>query len=245
MAELESGRLRAGGLDMAYDSAGHGSPALVLIHGFMASRADFQDVLPILGERRRAIAYDLRGHGDTSHAPDPASYTLDRLAEDLGQLLDRLGLGRVHLFGHSMGGMVAHRFALAAPERVQSLILSSTSAHPVILSRELMMKTPPWLFDRTTKSWEKVDTQGALFLRAHFGAVPSLGHSLRSMKCPTLALVGADDPQFRATIQEIAREIPEATLVELEGVGHQPHLEAPGRWVDEVERHLARCSASG
>ncbi|MFO0727733.1 MAG: alpha/beta hydrolase [Myxococcota bacterium] len=237
MLALETGRVRAGGLEFAYDAVGSGSPPLVLIHGYMAHRADFRDVLPMLGARRRVIAYDLRGHGDSDRGP-AERYTLDTLADDLGRMLDQLGIGQIHLLGHSMGGMVAHRFVLAAPDRVRSLILSSTTAHPVTLSPAITQSMPRALLDRAAGGWEKVDAAGARVLRADFGRVPSLVSTLATIRCPTLGLVGELDPQFRTPTAELAALIPGAQLVELGGVSHQPHLEAPARFVEELERFL-------
>jgi 2-succinyl-6-hydroxy-2,4-cyclohexadiene-1-carboxylate synthase len=70
---------------------------------------------------------DLLGHGRSDAPSDPRRYALERQAEDLIALLDRLGMERIDLLGYSMGGRLALRLALAAPERVGALILESTS----------------------------------------------------------------------------------------------------------------------
>ena len=72
------------------------------------------------------VTYDLRGHGE-SPLPDPG-FGLDDLVDDLEQLRVRLGLERMHLAGHSLGGMIGPRTALRFPDRVSSLGLYSTAA---------------------------------------------------------------------------------------------------------------------
>ncbi len=103
---------------------------LVLLHGLTGHRDDFLPVLPAIHVRHPALALlapDLRGHGDSTHGGDPATFSFERLVGDLRGFLDRLGIARCHLLGHSFGGMVALRFALAARERLASLVLVGTA----------------------------------------------------------------------------------------------------------------------
>ena len=65
------------------------------------------------------------------HTGDPAGYTLEQLARDLGAALAALDVERCDLLGHSMGGMLAQRVARADPGRIASLVLLSTSAEPL------------------------------------------------------------------------------------------------------------------
>jgi 2-succinyl-6-hydroxy-2,4-cyclohexadiene-1-carboxylate synthase len=123
-------RLRVADVEIACDDVGSGTRPLVLIHGYTGFRHDFATQLPELGALGRTLAPDLRGHGESSHAPDPSRYTLARCAQDVLGLLDALGVERCDLLGHSMGGMIALRFALAHPERVASLVLMNTAARP-------------------------------------------------------------------------------------------------------------------
>jgi 3-oxoadipate enol-lactonase len=79
-----------------------------------------------LGERFRTLRYDIRGHG-ASEVP-PAPYSMSDLGSDLVELLDRLEIERVMLCGLSIGGMISMWVAAHAPDRVQRLVLCSTSA---------------------------------------------------------------------------------------------------------------------
>jgi 3-oxoadipate enol-lactonase len=106
-------------------------PALVLVHGFGGAKEDFSDQVDDLARDHRVVTFDLRGHGESDGPEDPVRYSLDRFAADLGNVLDALDIGACRLLGHSMGGMVVRRFVLAAPQRVDALILMDTSPGPV------------------------------------------------------------------------------------------------------------------
>ena len=116
-------------LEFAYENAGDddGVP-LVLLHGFTGHRDDFCAVLQDLARTRRVLVPDLRGHGESGRAEGPGGYTFLECMTDLLAFLDALGIERCDLLGHSMGGMVAVRFALGCPARLRSLVLMSTSA---------------------------------------------------------------------------------------------------------------------
>lgn len=107
-----------------------GATPLVLVHGFTGGRIDFTDVIDDLAGDRRVVAWDHRGHSDSTNTGDLASYTFDSLVADAWKAIDALGLDRFHLLGHSMGGVVAQRLVLEHPERIASLILMDTLAEP-------------------------------------------------------------------------------------------------------------------
>jgi pimeloyl-ACP methyl ester carboxylesterase len=138
---LGEARIAANGVELAVEEFGSGERALVLVHGFTGFRQDFAPVIDALLPRAsRVVTLDLRGHGASTHTGDAATYTLDVLAEDLRAALGALGIARCDLLGHSMGGMLVQRVALAAPERVASLILLSTSAEALAWIDEASLK---------------------------------------------------------------------------------------------------------
>ena len=111
---------------LAYDAIGSGRP-LVLIHGYPLNRKMWRPQLESLTDAARVITPDLRGHGESSAPNEP--HTVDRLADDLVELLDDLGLaGPVVVGGLSMGGYVALAFYRRHQERVAGLILAATRA---------------------------------------------------------------------------------------------------------------------
>jgi esterase len=108
------------------DRSGQGQP-VVLIHGLFGSLENLGMIARQLQAEFDVISVDQRNHGRSPHSAE-MSYPL--MAEDLAQTLDQLGLSRVALLGHSMGGKTAMEFALRYPERVSHLILADIS--PVV-----------------------------------------------------------------------------------------------------------------
>ncbi len=95
--------------------------AIVCVHGLTANHACWASVAEILAPDHRVIAYDLRGRGD-SDKPE-AGYSLQIHCQDLAGLLDRLGLARAVIVGHSLGAHIALRFAVRFPRPVSKLVL--------------------------------------------------------------------------------------------------------------------------
>lgn len=134
-------RVSVNGIEMTYDEAGAGQRAFVLVHGFTGYRDDFASQLPALAAGGRTLAPDQRGHGDSTNTGNPATYHFDQLVDDLRAFTDAVGIERFDLLGHSMGGMVALRFALLHPDRLASLVLMDTSPHGLNgLARDLFEK---------------------------------------------------------------------------------------------------------
>lgn len=120
----------AAGVSLAGEQAGEGIP-VVLLHGLTATRR-----YVVMGSRalqrsgHRVIAYDARGHGASTPAPDAAAYGYELLVADLQAALDALGIERAVLAGASMGAHTALRLALSHPQRVAALALITPSFQP-------------------------------------------------------------------------------------------------------------------
>jgi pimeloyl-ACP methyl ester carboxylesterase len=112
------------GARIYWDEQGKGDPVL-LIMGLGYPSYLWHRTRPTLKERYRTIALDNRGSGQ-SDAP-PGSYSIGLMASDAAAALDAAGVERAHVFGLSMGGMIAQEFALQYPARVRSLILGCTA----------------------------------------------------------------------------------------------------------------------
>jgi len=118
---------------IAWERHGSGTP-LLLIHGLGYARWGWEPVLPGLAERFDVILFDNRGIGESDAPPGP--YTAAEMADDAIQVLDEAGVGRAHVVGTSLGGMVAQELALGHPDRVDRLVLACTTpggpkAHPM------------------------------------------------------------------------------------------------------------------
>jgi (E)-2-((N-methylformamido)methylene)succinate hydrolase len=101
-------------------------PTVVLIHGVGARLENWDGVIEALAGHFRILRYDLRGHGQSTHSPGP--YSLRLFADDLRALLEYLDIGKAHIAGHSLGGMIAQMFALRHGSRVDKLALLSAVA---------------------------------------------------------------------------------------------------------------------
>jgi pimeloyl-ACP methyl ester carboxylesterase/uncharacterized protein (DUF952 family) len=127
MAVELSQRFAVDGVELAWGEWGDGTPPLVLCHGYSGSAHDFALQVEQLATDRRVIAMDHRGHGRSTKVGSLAGYSLDRLAADLVELIEAVAGGPVDLLGHSMGGQIALRVALARPDLLRSLVLMDTS----------------------------------------------------------------------------------------------------------------------
>jgi pimeloyl-ACP methyl ester carboxylesterase len=118
---------RIGDAFISYLEAGRGDPPLVLLHGIGSRAASWRHQLAGLSDRLRVIAWDAPGYGESSDLAAPAP-TAGDYAACLASFLDALGAGRLHLVGHSLGALMAARFAADHPERIASLTLASVAS---------------------------------------------------------------------------------------------------------------------
>ncbi|MEU8819931.1 proline iminopeptidase-family hydrolase [Actinoplanes sp. NPDC048796] len=105
---------------------GRGVPLLTL-HGGPGAGHDYLEPLASLGDDRQVIFYDHLGCGRSDKPNDPALWTLERSVAEVAAVRSALGLGKVHLFGHSFGGWLAIEYLLRRPRGVVSGVLASTS----------------------------------------------------------------------------------------------------------------------
>src|SRR5499427_6991239 len=113
------------GARIYWDEQGMGDPSL-LIMGLAYPSCMWFRTRAVLSKQFRTIAFDNRGIGNSDVPPGP--YPIALMASDAAAVLDAAGLDSAHVFGVSMGGMIAQEFALQYPKRVRSLILGCTAA---------------------------------------------------------------------------------------------------------------------
>ena len=127
-SELEpsdSGFADANGARLYYEVYGEGEP-LLLIMGLGANHLSWTLQIPVYAREFQVIVFDNRGTGQSSF-PQDVDLTIPSMADDAAALLDTLGLESAHVYGISMGGMIAQEMALRHPEKVRSLILGATT----------------------------------------------------------------------------------------------------------------------
>jgi 3-oxoadipate enol-lactonase len=114
---------KVGDINIYYEIHGEGE-ALVLIMGYGGNSQWWYMDIPVFSNEYRVIAFDNRGTG-RSDKPD-IPYTMEMMAGDVAGLLEAIGIDAAHVYGVSMGGMIAQEFALLYPEKVISLVLGCT-----------------------------------------------------------------------------------------------------------------------
>jgi pimeloyl-ACP methyl ester carboxylesterase len=237
---------------LPHDEAGDGPP-VVLLHAGIADRRMWRGHLePLAAAGLRAIAVDLPGFGDAPIEPGEQAPWLDVL-----NTLDGLGLERAALVGNSLGGAIALRVAVVAPERVTALGLVSAPAPGVEPGPDLEAAwqaeeealergdveaavagvVDAWtLPDGPTGLRELVaDMQRRAFALQEGAAVTDAPdpldadpHALGRLDIPALAAAGEHDrPEFAEGARRLADALPRARHAVIEGAGHLAPLEAP------------------
>lgn len=240
------------GLRLAYAEQGDRSgPALLMLHGYSDSLHSFDLIRPHLPHELRVIALSMRGHGESDKPFDV--YDVADLAADVPEALDALGLERAILVGHSLGAAVALEAAAAYPARVEGLALIGgfadfrNNAGVAELAETVKQFTDPvdpefvlafqesTIADMVQQRFLDLVIEESLRLPAHVWrsiarallAADPLSAAVRA-SAPALLLRGVKDAFVPESDQQLlAGALGDARWVEMNGVGHAPHWEAP------------------
>lgn len=231
-----------GGIGLAYDDNQPGEGAagtILLVHGFAASRDETWRRLGWYAafERKnwRAIALDLRGHGDSDKPHDAAVYTRADLAGDLVALLDHLGVGRADVLGYSMGAHLALGMALRNPDRIDRLILGGVGGrlidgggpmaqNKMTMAEAMRADDPEAIPDNTLKGFRRFADQEDADRLALAACSEGAGRVLTaddfmSVRAPTLVVAGALD-DIAGDPHRLANALPDGRSVTLPGCDH-------------------------
>jgi 3-oxoadipate enol-lactonase len=236
---------------------------VVLSNSLGTTLAMWEPQAAALARDHRVLRYDLRGHG-RSPVPE-APYSIADLGSDLLALLDRNGIARASLFGVSLGGMVSMWVAAHAPERVDRLILCSTSAvmgppeswteRAALVRREGTAAVADSVVARWfTPAFAAAQPDVVARIRGQLAATPAEGYAgcceairemdqrpdLPAIAAPTLVIAAEGDPSTPpAHARAIAGLIPGARLEVLDRGAHLVNVEAPDVVNPLVLAHLA------
>ncbi|HEY6306536.1 MAG TPA: proline iminopeptidase-family hydrolase [Candidatus Angelobacter sp.] len=134
---MEEGFVDAHGVLIYYMVVGHGAPLLIVHGGPGASHDYFLPYLLPLARSNKLIFIDERGSGKSERLEDPGQYTVENMVEDVEQVRQALGLGKISLLGHSYGGVLAQAYAFKYQRNLTHLILGGTFYSTVEMNKVL------------------------------------------------------------------------------------------------------------
>ncbi|HEX6283364.1 MAG TPA: alpha/beta fold hydrolase [Pyrinomonadaceae bacterium] len=257
--------IKVGDIQLAYTDTGLGQP-VVLLHGYPFNRSLWNEQVNALSNSFRVITPDLRGFGESDATPGAA--TMNRMAQDVAALLDHLEVSRAVIGGLSMGGYVALAFYKQFPSRVRALVLADTRAQadteegkqtrfqqaekalaegmagiadsmlPKLLTPETVSKHPE-VVKRVRDMMLKTKPEGAAGALLGMAEREDQTSLLSQISCPTLILVGKEDPITPvADSEKMHREIAGSRLAVIENAAHVSNLERTDQFNAELMRFL-------
>ncbi len=262
--KLRFGRIPLGtGITLNYADNGEtaGTP-IVFLHGYADSWRSFAGVIEVLRPGRRAIALDLRGHGD-SDKPE-CGYAMEDFTLDLLLFMDALGLDKANIVGHSMGSFIAQLFAASYPGRAERLVLISSA--PCAAGNAALQEIKPYIDSLR----DPIDREFAAGFQAPSNPVPTdflemivseslkvparvwqsvlsglfeVDHRpiLRDIAVPVLIAWGNLDQIFtRRDQQDLLAGIADSNLKEFDA-GHALHWEKPKEMAEALEDFCAEA----
>ncbi len=254
-------------VDVSYRIEGQG-PALYLVHGIGARKTTWDKLIAGLRDQFTCVSYDLRGHGESPVPPTP--YRLDDLVDDLEALRQKLGHEKIHLAGHSLGGMIGPAYARAYPDHTLSVGLLSTAAgrsdddraklkavgaamEQNGIAETLGTFVTRWFTDTFIQAHPDLvearlqqvkDTPAEVFLSVFWiYATTEMAPWLHEIKCPCLVLTGELDGGCNPRLNQfINGELPDSRLVILEGLKHALMIEASDQVLPQLREFLLEQS---
>ena len=248
-----------------YETHGEPSaPPLLLIMGLSLSMRAWDRLPELLAPHFRVLVFDNRGTGRSGRAG--FAFHMRDLADDAAAVIEAAGVPAAHVFGISMGGMIAQELALRHPDRVRGLVLGATFAgwlrskkpslrtqlqllllNAGFVTPERMARvvvSPEWHARNPTGALEwmrRAERTSARFFVAQVAAIARhrTEKRLGQIRAPTLVITGTHDalvPPQNSAL--IARLIPGARLLELAGAGHAFPLEREQETVRALVEHL-------
>ena len=250
--------------DLAATGSRSGRPVVLLVPGYTGSKEDFLPLLRPLAEvGYRAVAIDQRGQFESAWATSPAGYTFEALAEDVCQLSAELAPAgsRLHLVGHSMGGLVGRAAVLAKRELFDSFTLMDSGPAAITGQRRALLDAGEPVLARWGMAglWNQLEagaqadpkyarSSPALlnFLRTRFLAsdpagLQVTGHALRTVEdrtdelsrtgLPMLVLHGESDDAWAPALQAEMARRLGAAHAVIAAAAHSPAVENPAATV--------------
>ena len=256
-------RLGRPGCELHWEEQGDGSPVLLIMGAIYSSRM-WYPTLPSLTRHHRAVWFDNRGTGQSTGTPVAS---IEDMADDAEAVMDAASLDTAHVYGISLGGVVALELAKRVPERVRSLVLGCTCVltrdkprAPVELNDILATATreeyvastfygsacPPEAKERNARELlaDRADPVSLIAQQNALRAFAADPDDVRALSMPALVLHGDEDLIVPVEWgRELAATLPRSALVVYGGTGHNYPLEQGERANDDVLAFLAGVDA--
>ncbi len=250
-----------------YETYGRGRPVL-LLHGWLGSWALWRKTIEVLGKDFRTYALDFWGFGESGASKDSNnSFTVDNFVELVYQFMDRLGIVKAPLIGHSMGGTVSLSTAIRYPEKVVKVgvvgspingsslnLLLKLSGYPTIASllyllppvRNVIIGTMAYLAanDGRQASSMVLSDSSQVTMQSFFQSIGTLRATdlrprLGEIRAPTLGIYGKKDIIVDPHQKDVLKAgVKHADVSFYPDAGHFPMLYTPDRFNEEIRNFL-------
>ena len=222
---------------------------VVLVHGWTGSKEDFNLIGPLLADAGyRVLTFDNRGQHESAHSKREDAYQIHSLARDVIDIAHHYGFEKPHLLGHSMGGLVAQRASLDAPNYWSSLTLFCTGPHYSLKKTELetlihLMKTMTMadLWSAYKEEEDKLSPRYELFKKRWHASDPkslsdtsrllldtqSVITELLATKIPAHVIYGENDDAWPLEMQDQMAKDLSAPRTIIKDAGHCPNEDQP------------------
>lgn len=255
-------KITVGKEQLFYTEQGQGETVL-LIHGFCGSTDYWEYIIPLLSEKCHVLAVDLRGHGESAYNEEP--FEIEDLAKDIKLLLVELGIDKVYMFGHSLGGYVTLAFAdifedslkgfglihstafsdtdegkegrLNAIRKIQDLGIEEfvNGLIPNLFAEESLTSLPSEV-EKAKRIGYGTNPIAAMETQAAMRKRPDRNYVVEKAKMPVLLLKGTKDKVV--SLDRVATaSSPNITEVKLE-TGHMSMLEAPNKLTKAIHSFI-------
>jgi 3-oxoadipate enol-lactonase len=252
------------GHEIAYDETGAGTP-VVLLHGYPFNRSMWADQIEVLSARHRVLAPDLRGHGESSTTPEA---TMEEMAKDVSELMEKVNISRAAVCGLSMGGYVALALYRMFPLRARALVLADTrpgadteearanrevqarkaldegmaaiadAMLPKLLAPNTVAKNPA-VVARVREMMVKTKPEGAAAALRGMAQRRDQTSFLSRVVAPALIICGSEDMITPLSESELMhKEIGGSRLKVIEGAGHVSNIEQPTKFNEALGKFL-------
>ena len=256
--------VQTGNIQTYYEQHGESGPSLVFIHGAGASHDMWKPQVEYFSKTFNVLIYDLRGHQQSEGSED--TYTCELFANDLHQLIDRLGLQEPVIIGLSLGGMVAQEYAVKYHSNLKGLVLVDTAIAAALTFSDKLLKAvyPKWMvkwtigrmsdekyadwsfkyFDMDDEIREYLKQEQLKLSKEELLKVTDAIYSfkllqLETIKVPTLVVLGENERKaVFPHADKMVELIRNSRKVIIPGAGHASNLENPEVFNRELDDFL-------